>query len=140
MYKFLIMLIVIAMIQPLDAKNKNITKLTDDNFKKEVLDSDQIVVVDFWAPWCGPCRKLGPIIEELADNYHGKIKFTKLNVDNGKKTAGKYGIRSIPTVGVFKNGKTIDGFVGLKSKSEIESMLKKYLPKKYETLLKLNLS
>ena len=129
MYKFLTILFVIAIIQPLTAEGKNLTKLTDDNFKKEVLDSDQIVLVDFWAPWCGPCKKLGPIIEELANENHKNIKFAKLNVDNSKKIAGQYGIRSIPTVGIFKNGKPIGGFVGLKSKSEIETLLKKHLTK-----------
>lgn len=122
-------LVIVAIIQPLTAGNKNLTKLTDDNFKKEVLESNQIVLVDFWAPWCGPCKKLGPTIEELADKYHDKIKFGKLNVDNGKKTAGTYGIRSIPTVGIFKNGKPVDGFVGLRSKSEVEALLLKNLEK-----------
>ena len=116
-------------MQPLSAVNKNLTNLTDDNFKKEVLDSDQVVLVDFWAPWCGPCKKLGPIIEELADKHHKKIKFSKLNVDNHKKMAGTYGIKSIPTVGIFKDGKPIDGFVGLRSKSEIETLLLKHLKK-----------
>ncbi|NOR44446.1 MAG: thioredoxin [Candidatus Delongbacteria bacterium] len=114
-------------MQPLTAEGKNLTKLTDDNFKKEVLESDQIVLVDFWAPWCGPCKKLGPIIEELANEQHENFKFTKLNVDNSKKIASTYGIRSIPTVGIFKDGKPIDGFVGLRSKSEIETLLKKHL-------------
>ena len=127
MYKFLTILFVVAIMQPLAAEGKNLTKLTDDNFQKEVLDSDQIVLVDFWAPWCGPCKKLGPIIEELANENHKNIKFAKLNVDNSKKIAGKYGIRSIPTVGIFKDGKPIDGFVGLKSKVEIEILLKKHL-------------
>ena len=130
MYKFVMILFIVAIVQPLTAEGKNLTKLTDDNFKKEVLDSDQIVLVDFWAPWCGPCKKLGPIIEELANENHKNIKFTKLNVDNSKKIAGQYGIRSIPTVGIFKDGKPIDGFVGLKSKVEIETLLKKHLGKK----------
>ena len=129
MYKFLTILFVIAIMQPLTAEGKNLTKLTDENFKKEVLDSDQIVLVDFWAPWCGPCKKLGPIIEELANENHKDMKFTKLNVDNSKKIAGQYGIRSIPTVGIFKDGKPIDGFVGLKSKAEIKALLKKHLIK-----------
>ncbi len=127
MHKLLTMLLLVVFLIPLTAGNKNLTDLSDDNFKKEVLESDQIVLVDFWAPWCGPCKKLGPIIEELAEKHHKKIKFSKLNVDNNKKMAGTYGIRSIPTVGIFKDGKPIDGFVGLKSKSEIETLLLKHL-------------
>ena len=129
MYKYIMILLVVAIMQPLSAESKNLTKLTDDNFKKEVLESDQIGLVDFWAPWCGPCKKLGPIVEELADKHHKKIKFSKLNVDNHKKMAGTYGIKSIPTVGIFKDGKPIDGFVGLRSKSEIETLLLKHLSK-----------
>ena len=129
MYKLFMIMMVVLMIQPLTAGNKYLTDLSDDNFKKEVLESDQIVLVDFWAPWCGPCKKLGPIIGELANEQHKNFKFTKLNVDNAKKTASTYGIRSIPTVGIFKDGKPIDGFVGLRSKIEIETLLKKYLKK-----------
>ncbi|MBN2789329.1 MAG: thioredoxin [Candidatus Delongbacteria bacterium] len=128
MYKQTTLILLFGLILPLIAANKNLTILSDDNFKKEVLESEQIVLVDFWAPWCGPCKKLGPIIEELA-NENNNIKFTKLNVDNSKKVAGSYGIRSIPTVAIFKDGKPIDGFVGLKSKSEIETILKKYSQK-----------
>ena len=72
------------------AENKNTVKITDDNFKKQVIDHEGIVLVDFWAAWCGPCKKLGPIIEELAEKHKGKIKFTKLNVDNNRKTAAMH--------------------------------------------------
>jgi len=132
MYKILTMILIFAFSFSLSAEGKNLTKLTDDSFKKEVLESDQIVLVDFWAPWCGPCKQLGPIIEELAEKHHKNIKFTKLNVDDNKKMAGEYGIRSIPTVGIFKDGKPIDGFVGLKSKSEIETLLLKHFNDKTE--------
>lgn len=129
MRKIILTVLTVAIILPVLAANKNLTILNDDTFKKEVLESDQIVLVDFWAPWCGPCKKLGPIIEELANEKNKNIKFTKLNVDNSKKIAGSYGIRSIPTVAIFKDGKPIDGFVGLRSKTEIEAILKKHIDK-----------
>lgn len=110
--------------------NKYITELSDANFQKEVVESDTPVLVDFWAPWCGPCKKLGPIFEELAGEHHGQMKFAKLNVDNNKQIAGKYGIRSIPTVGIFMNGKPVDGFVGLRSKDEIRDIIKKHFVSK----------
>lgn len=121
-------IIALAMIFALTAfaESKNLVKLSDDNFQKEVIDSKEIVLVDFWAPWCAPCKKLGPIIEELSEKYDGQVKFGKLNVDNNRKMAGKFGIRSIPTVAIFKDGKPIDGFVGLKSKTDIEKILSKY--------------
>jgi thioredoxin 1 len=127
MYKIILTTLLLVMILPLTAGNKKLTNLSDENFKKEVLDSNQIVLVDFWAPWCAPCKKLGPIIEELANKNDSNIKFTKLNVDNNQRIAGAYGIKSIPTVAIFKGGKPIDGFVGLRSKSEIESLLKKHM-------------
>lgn len=128
MYKIIISVLIFILAITVNAgENKNLTNLTDDNFKKEVLESEKIVLVDFWAPWCGPCKKLGPIIEELANEKNENIKFTKLNVDENKKMAGAYGIRSIPTVAVFKDGKPIDGFVGLRSKADIETMLKKHI-------------
>jgi len=89
--------------------------LTDENFKKEVLEANLPVLVDFWAPWCGPCQTAGPVIEELAKEYEGKIKVGKLNVDENPKLSEKYGILSIPTVIIFKNGEEVKrqvGFVG----------------------------
>ncbi|PJC27935.1 thioredoxin [Candidatus Shapirobacteria bacterium CG_4_9_14_0_2_um_filter_39_11] len=89
--------------------------LTDENFKKEVLEANLPVLVDFWAPWCGPCQTAGPVIEELAKEYEGKIKVGKLNVDENPKISEKYGILSIPTVIIFKNGEEVKrqvGFVG----------------------------
>ena len=79
--------------------------ITEENFENEVLNSDKPVLVDFWAQWCGPCRMLGPIIEEIANDYEGKVKVGKVNVDEQPNLASKYGIASIPTVIVFKNGK-----------------------------------
>lgn len=89
---------------------------TDANFKSDVLTSDVPVVVDFWAPWCGPCRIVSPTIEELAKDYQGKVKVGKLNVDENTQTAGEYGVMSIPTVIIFKNGQPVKGIVGAQSK------------------------
>ena len=98
--------------------------ITEENFENEVLNSDKPVLVDFWAQWCGPCRMLGPIIEEIANDYEGKVKVGKVNVDEQPNLASKYGIASIPTVIVLKNGKPEKTLVGLRSKNEIENMIK----------------
>ena len=98
--------------------------ITEENFENEVLNSDKPVLVDFWAQWCGACRMLGPIIEEIANDYEGKVKVGKVNVDEQPNLASKYGIASIPTVIVFKNGKPEKTLVGLRSKNEIENMIK----------------
>lgn len=92
-------------------------EFTDDNWEAEVMNSDQPVVVDFWAEWCGPCRMVGPVIEELANDYEGKAKVGKMNVDHNRDTAMKYGIRNIPTVLFIKNGEVVDRQVGAASKA-----------------------
>lgn len=99
--------------------------LTDETFAGEVLQSDIPVLVDFWAPWCGPCRRAAPVIEKIAQEYKGKLKVCKLNVDKAGKTAGKYGVRSIPTLKIFKNGQAVDQMVGVSR--NFESDLKKKL-------------
>jgi thioredoxin 1 len=101
----------------------SVLQLTDDNFKTEVLESSIPVLVDFWAPWCGPCRMLAPTIEELSREYDGKVKVCKLNTDESPETAGGFGISSIPTVLVFKNGQVVDRLVGLNPKKKFQDML-----------------
>lgn len=97
-------------------------EVTDNNLK-DVLSENTLVVVDCWAPWCGPCQMMGPVIEELAGDYEGKIVFGKLNVDNNQNTSVEFGIRSIPTLLVFKDGEEVERIVGFGSK---ESMSKKF--------------
>jgi thioredoxin 1 len=100
---------------------------TDSNFDTEALKSDLPVVVDFWAAWCGPCRMIAPIIEELAGEYDGKVKIGKLDVDENQQTAIKYGVRSIPTVLVFKGGELIDTIIGAVPKSVFVEKINKVL-------------
>lgn len=97
--------------------------LTDDNFDSEVLQSDKPVLVDFWAAWCGPCRMVGPIVEELVGEYDGRAKVCKLDVDAAQKTAQAYGIRSIPTLLIFKGGKVADQVIGAVPKGQITEKL-----------------
>jgi len=96
---------------------------TDQNFEEEVLNSQIPVLVDFWAPWCGPCQMMGPIIEELAEELEGKVVVGKLNVDENPQMAQKYGIMSIPTLLIFKNGQVIEQFVGVQPKEVLKTSL-----------------
>jgi thioredoxin 1 len=98
-------------------------KATDANFEAEVLQSTQPVVVDFWAEWCGPCRMIGPALEEIAKEMEGKVKITKLNVDENPGVAGKLGIRSIPTLMIFKDGKLAAQKVGAAPKGELSKWI-----------------
>jgi thioredoxin 1 len=100
---------------------------TELNFKEEILDSDNVALVDFWATWCGPCMILGPVIEELAGDYEGKAVIAKLNVDENPKIAAEYGIRSIPSLLVFKNGQVVDQMVGVVPKNTIVKKLDEYI-------------
>jgi len=100
-------------------------EFTDKNFDQEVLNSDKPVFVDFWAPWCGPCQVMGPIVDELAKEIGEKIKVGKINVDENTESATKYGIMSIPSMKVFKDGKIVKEFLGIQSKDSLKQELEK---------------
>jgi thioredoxin 1 len=102
-------------------------EISDTTFKDEVINSDKLTLVDFWAPWCSPCKAIAPVIEELASTYDGKVKFTKLNVDDNPMTASSYGIRGIPTMILFKNGSIVDQIIGAVPKTELEKVIGKSL-------------
>lgn len=102
-------------------------EITDANFKSEVTDSEIPVLVDFWAPWCGPCRTVAPVLEELAKEYDGKVKVVKLNVDENQSTASEFGVRSIPTLILFKAGKVLEQTIGVQPKENLKQMVEKSL-------------
>ena len=101
--------------------------INNQNFESEVIQSEIPVVVDFWATWCGPCLMVAPVLEELANEYENRIKVCKLDVDNNRETAGAYGIQSIPTIMIFKEGKMVDRLIGAVPKSEFKKMIDKHL-------------
>jgi thioredoxin 1 len=106
---------------------ENVLEFTDNNFESEVLKADKPVVVDFWAEWCGPCRVIAPVIDELSEEYLDKVKFGKVNVDFNQQTAMKYGIRSIPSLLFFNKGSIVNQIIGSVPKENIEKILKETL-------------
>ena len=102
---------------------EGILDIDDGSFEAQILQSDKPALVDFWAPWCGPCKAIGPIIEELAGNYGEKVKFAKCNVDDNPITPGKYGIKAIPTLIFFKDGKVVDQIIGMVARAKLEDAL-----------------
>lgn len=105
----------------------NVSELKDSDFEQEVLGCANPVVVDFWATWCGPCRKLGPVIEEISESYVGKVKFVKVNVEECLETAKKYSISGLPSLLIFKNGEPVERMTGLMPKSTIISNIEKHI-------------
>jgi thioredoxin 1 len=107
--------------------SENVLAFTDGNFETEVIQSSLPVIVDFWATWCAPCKAIAPVIDALAQEYEGKVKVGKVNVDDNTATPAKYGVRGIPTVILFKDGKVLDQLVGAVPKTQLEALIKKAL-------------
>jgi thioredoxin 1 len=103
----------------------NIINLTQDNFSKEVLESSTPILVDFWAEWCGPCKMIAPVLDELAQEYDGRVKIGKVNIDNEQGLAAEYGVRAIPTLLLFQKGQVAEQIVGLKSKRDLKTSFDK---------------
>ena len=104
-----------------------ITTITDDNFQDEVINSDLPVLIDFWAIWCGPCKMIAPIVEELSTEYDGKAKIGKLDVDSNQETSIKYGVRSIPTLLIFKGGELVETIIGAVPKAKVVEKLESFI-------------
>lgn len=105
----------------------NAIEVNDATFENNVLKSNELAVVDFWAPWCGPCRKLGPVIDEVASEFQGKVNIYKLNTDENLKTAKEYSISGLPSILIFKNGQAVERLVGLMPKSTLVNNIQKHL-------------
>lgn len=107
--------------------SENVAAITDVNFESEVIKSNLPVLLDFWAPWCGPCRMIAPMVEKLAGDYQGKLKVGKVNTDDNPETATKYRISAIPTLMIFKDGKLMEQIVGMRSKEELVKLVDNYI-------------
>lgn len=105
--------------------SEKVLQVTDSSFEADVLKSNIPVLVDFWATWCAPCRAIAPVIEEMAEAYHGKVKVAKLNVDENPAIPGRYGVRGIPTLILFKDGQVVDQLVGAVPKSQVKGLIEK---------------
>jgi len=105
----------------------SVLPVTDSSFKQDVLESELPVLVDFWAPWCGPCRMVSPVVDEISEQYQGKIKVVKINTDENANVANQYGIRSIPTLMIFKEGQRVDMVVGAVPKTTLATTVEKYI-------------
>ncbi len=105
----------------------NTVTVTDENFDDQVIQSEIPVLVDFWAEWCGPCKVIGPTLEALAVDYNEKVKIAKLNIDDSPDTAGRFGVRSIPTLIVFKDGEAQEAAIGIRPKGQLAELIEKYL-------------
>jgi thioredoxin len=106
---------------------ESVIHVNEGTFDTEILKSDTPALVDFWAPWCGPCRAIAPVLDEIAEEYKGKVKVAKINVDENRKIAGNHGVMSIPTMILFKNGKALDKIIGLVPKERLKELMDKAL-------------
>jgi thioredoxin len=106
---------------------ESVIHVNEGTFDTEILKSDTPALVDFWAPWCGPCRAIAPVLDEIAEEYKGKVKVAKINVDENRKLAGNHGVMSIPTMILFKNGKALDKIIGLVPKERLKELMDKAL-------------